>query len=143
MQIIEDAIGKRNLAYYNTTNDEPAAAYETIHSILCREYGIFNLVDGGISDKADILQHFLYTNKIDLAIDVIELCFKYILSIKKNLDYYKKSAVIKITPDEAISELNERFKEHGIGYQFEAGQIIRIDSTYAHSEITKPVLTPC
>ena len=42
--------------------------------------------------------------------------------------------------DNAINELNIRFKEHGIGYQFTNGNIIRTDSELIHSEIVKPAL---
>ena len=40
----------------------------------------------------------------------------------------------------AIRELNSRFKEHGVGYCFANGEIIRIDSQYLHSEAVKPAL---
>jgi hypothetical protein len=43
-------------------------------------------------------------------------------------------------PDEAIDELNFRFKNCGIGYCYEGHQIIRIDSTVIHNEITLPVV---
>ncbi len=42
--------------------------------------------------------------------------------------------------DDAIEELNYRFREHGIGYQFSNGQIIRMDSELIHAEIVKPAL---
>jgi len=43
-------------------------------------------------------------------------------------------------PNDAIDELNQRFKECGIGYEFQNGEIIRIDSQFIHSEAVKPVL---
>src|SRR5690606_22438334 len=43
-------------------------------------------------------------------------------------------------PDDAIKELNIRFKEAGVGYQFEQGELIRVDSQFIHSEVVKPVL---
>lgn len=33
-----------------------------------------------------------------------------------------------------------RFKEHGVGYQYMNGMIIRVDSEFVHSEVVKPVL---
>ena len=42
--------------------------------------------------------------------------------------------------DKAIVELNDRFKEHGIGYQFIEGEIIRVDSELLHTEVVKPSL---
>ena len=41
----------------------------------------------------------------------------------------------------AIDELNYWFREYGVGYQYESGQIIRVDSQYPHSEVVKPVLS--
>jgi hypothetical protein len=42
--------------------------------------------------------------------------------------------------DDAISELNRRFKEHGVGYQFVESEIIRVDSELLHAETVKPAL---
>ena len=42
--------------------------------------------------------------------------------------------------DMAIEELNQRFLENDIGYQYQNGHIIRIDSEYTHSEIVLPAL---
>jgi hypothetical protein len=41
---------------------------------------------------------------------------------------------------DAIEEINARFEQHSVGYQFENGQIIRVDSKLTHSEIIKPAL---
>ncbi len=43
--------------------------------------------------------------------------------------------------DQAIEELNHRFREHGIGYSFVNGEIIRMDSQLIHAEVVKPALT--
>ncbi len=43
--------------------------------------------------------------------------------------------------EQLITELNYRFREHNLGYQFEQGNLIRIDSQYIHSEVVKPALT--
>jgi AbiJ N-terminal domain 4 len=42
--------------------------------------------------------------------------------------------------DAAIKELNARFLEHGIGYEYSDGQIIRVDNQLTHAEIVKPAL---
>jgi hypothetical protein len=36
--------------------------------------------------------------------------------------------------------LNGRFREHGVGYQYESGEIIRVDSQLIHAEVVKPAL---
>lgn len=53
---------------------------------------------------------------------------------------YRASTNPAITPQEAFEELNKRFKEHGVGYQFESGEIIRVDSEFLHAEAIKPAL---
>ncbi len=57
-------------------------------------------------------------------------------------DYnYRHTTTRKLDSDDAIEELNTRFKEHGIGYQFESGEVLRVDSEFSHSEIVKPTLS--
>jgi hypothetical protein len=36
--------------------------------------------------------------------------------------------------------LNARFREHGVGFQFADGEIIRVDSELIHAEVVKPAL---
>ncbi|QPH37907.1 STM4504/CBY_0614 family protein [Pedobacter endophyticus] len=142
--IIDDAFGV-DIGRYGNDN-KPEKGFAMIHEIICREYGVFEL---GINDtgyarsgRAQLKNQLLYSPETDKVLDVIEFCFKYITNIiGKGLYRYKETTDIKLTPDDAVDELNIRFKEHGVGYQFESGEIIRVDSTYVHSEITKPVLT--
>lgn len=41
---------------------------------------------------------------------------------------------------DALQEINARFRENGFGYQYENGDIIRMDDKFVHAEIIKPVL---
>jgi hypothetical protein len=41
----------------------------------------------------------------------------------------------------AVAEINGRFEQHAIGYQFENGKIIRNDSKFIHAQIIKPALS--
>lgn len=40
-----------------------------------------------------------------------------------------------------IEELNSRFKEHGVGYQFIDGSLVRIASQFIHAEVIKAALS--
>lgn len=42
--------------------------------------------------------------------------------------------------ESAVNELNQRFRERGVGYQYESGKIIQVDSQYLHAEAVKPAL---
>jgi hypothetical protein len=106
--------------------------------VICREYGRFQLLDQRSSYDEQIFNFFFSTQDTERALDVIELSFRVIDSwVRQNhYDFIE----VKQSPDEAIAELNERFNEHGIGFQYESGDLIRMDSKLIHSEVVKPTL---
>lgn len=140
VHIIRDAVGQKN---YTGHQDKPEEVYKFIHQSLAREYGEFSLGSNHRnSDENQLFDFFLNTKDTEKALDVIELTFRYIDKIiRQDYQSYIYYTNVQTTPDRAIEELNERFKENGIGYSFESNEIIKIDSTYSHSEIIKPVLT--
>lgn len=139
IHIIRDMFGE-DLDGYNLKVQE---TYETIHKALCREYGVFELgqVEYNDRDEQHVLNFLLRTDENDKVIDIIELAFKYADKIIRGNGDYSFRAKPNLKPDEAIIELNDRFKEEGVGYSFDGGEMIRIDSTYIHSEITKPTIS--
>ena len=145
-------------------SDGAAKVYAFIHDTLCREYGIFELVKDAESNYDAVVDFLLQTEEIEKAIDVIELFFQQTnqpdpndrqspinifdvprlneigqKNYQRMLSYYsiEKHRQYK----SAVNELNQRFREHSVGYQYESGQIIRVDSQYLHSEAVKPALT--
>jgi len=134
MYLIKDSFG-----FGESSND----LYEYIYDTLCREYGRIYLVEEVSHNSYNqVLEFLLRTTNVEEALDVIELSFEMILFIKNKFpNYHNQNSDVKIKPDEAISDLNNRFKEHGIGYVFEEDKIIRIDSEYIHSQITKPTIS--
>ena len=108
-------------------------AYNFIYTILCREYGRFDLDDNTNDSNHSVVNFFLQTEETEKAIDVIELAFQ---AIDPNVYGYN----VNISPAEAIDEFNYRFREHRVGYQYESGQIIRVDCEFIHSEAMKPAL---
>ena len=113
------------------------AAYQGIHDALCREYGVFAL--GEEKNFFERVGNFLLKEKdIEKTLDVIEFSFLYIDRVVRNQPNIYLHP--KISPDEAINELNYRFREHGVGYQYKSGKIIKVDSQFIHSEAIKPAL---
>ncbi|MBB6130285.1 STM4504/CBY_0614 family protein [Mucilaginibacter lappiensis] len=137
VHIIRDTIGEN---YDFSTN--PYNPYKSIHETLCREYGLFTLSTGKYreGDEESVLNFLLQTPDIEKAIDTIELFFQFIKNTIDGNNLYKQFFKVKLNPIDAISELNYRFKEHGFGYQFEH-EMIRVDSTYIHSEVVKPTIS--
>ncbi|MEI6746756.1 MAG: hypothetical protein WCL34_12410 [Methylococcaceae bacterium] len=122
--------------------------YQVIHDILCQEYGEFRLSDDRFCsiDESILNEFFLNEKSVEKCLDVIEIAFRLIDRIigdgfkNYNQEYVKDEYKITILPNEAISDLNTRFKEHGIGFQFESSEIICVDSEFIHSEVVKPTL---
>lgn len=136
VHIVQDAFGQDNYGRNNAAN-----AYKFVKQTLCREYGLFELVECPVSDADSIFNFFLHEKSTERALDIVELCFKVINSLIRDDHGYRYNTVRKIEADDAVAELNERLKEHGIGYQFESNEIIRVDSEFLHSEAVKPALT--
>ncbi|HSD57047.1 MAG TPA: hypothetical protein VLB04_02610, partial [Methanotrichaceae archaeon] len=114
-------------------------AFKFIHEALCREYGVFRLDGENVSNFEAVVNFLLKTQEIDKAIDVVELTFKYIDRVVRENQYPYKNC--KLSPDDAIAELNHRFREHGVGYQYESGMMMRVDSQLIHEEIVRPALS--
>lgn len=136
VHIWNDAIGEKK----EYSKDLVADVYKAIRDTLCREYGVFELHRSSRYDN-EVINFFLNEDDVELSLDVVELAFKLIDTHIRTDRTYRDNTNIIQQPDDAIYELNERFKEHALGFQFESGKIIRVDSTYTHSEIVKPLLS--
>lgn len=132
-----DTLGK------NLYEGQAHQAYEFIVETLCREYGVFRLPgskDYGNRNYINELSNFLLQEQdTEKVLDAIELSFRIIDNFTRSWNYLHRNNASEAA-DLAIEELNGRFKEHGIGYQYVQGEIIRIDSELIHSEVVKPAL---
>lgn len=87
----------------------------------------------------ELINFFLHEEDTEKALDVIELSFRVADRLARDYQYRKLNNPSK-SIDDAIAELNARFKEHGIGFQYEEGELIRVDSQMLHAEAVKPAL---
>ncbi|HAI2298951.1 TPA: hypothetical protein HI078_003489 [Escherichia coli] len=134
VHIVRDTIGEDS--DYET---EASNIYKLIHQTLCKEYGVFSLKQYHDSNFQAIFDYFLSENDHEKCLDIIELSFKLINGYIKSNEW-KFRGTTKQKPDDAIEELNIRFKEAGLGYQFESGELVKVDSQFIHSDVVKPTL---
>jgi hypothetical protein len=87
----------------------------------------------------ELVNHILNEKDPEKVLDSIELSFWSIDKFTRSFNYLMRENASQWA-DKAIEELNARFQEHGIGFQYIAGKIIRIDSELIHSEVVKPAL---
>lgn len=134
-------LGPRRDGRYVNDDDLYRVSWDFVVTGLAREYGITHLAAG--YQPSEVAFNFLVneSKSVEEQLDIIELTFRAIDTFyRKNLWKYERDGSCQ-RPDEAIEELNHRFLEHGVGYRFESGRILRIDSTYTHAEAVKPALT--
>lgn len=135
VHIWDDAFG--NYTY----NLNPYELYDKIYNSLCREYGLFKLVEyESHNSSKDLTEFLLATDDTEKVLDCIELSFQSIEEVFRDPNYILKFTKPDLNPDQAIEELNQRFLEHGVGYQYEAGYIVRMDSKIIHTDVVKPAL---
>jgi AbiJ N-terminal domain 4 len=126
--------------FANTERHRPPRAFQQIVDILRREAGVFKLSDETVFPQdeeqayPELCRYFLAEKQIDADLDVVELTCKYIENV------VAKGQEMGETAQNAIIEVNTRFDEHGIGYQYADGTIICRTSEYIHNEAVKPVL---
>lgn len=141
-QIWRDALGRyyRSSGYSSGPDSPVCELWELIHNSIAKEKGLWGLGEP-TRDPAQRCIQYLMKADTDGALDIIELSFRVIDRGTRN--FYRQDlelAGITQGADDAILELNHRLREHGVGYQYVDGQIVRIDSQFLHAEAVKPAL---
>lgn len=126
--------------------------WRTIADVLRREYCVLRLTgrDTDGSEETEVYGFFIHAD-VERALDVVEVVFGTIranipklhmmyIQARDGIRSEDGTHRIRQAPEHAIEELNARFREHGIGYRLEEGQILRVDSEFVHAEMVKPVL---
>lgn len=139
VHIWDETIGKdHNIydTYSSPTQKHSRAVLEQAHRILIKELGVFKLPSNDEDEYnffTKIAKYFLNEKDTDMSLSVIEIMMR-----ATDLLYTANRKKSKL--GDVKDELNQRFREHGVGYQYENGEIIRVDSEFIHTEAVKPAL---
>jgi hypothetical protein len=137
LNLIRDALGTTN----SYSDYDASPLYELIATSLAHEHGRVALANSHAGYPENVHACVLKESDISVWLDCVELAFRVIKNTRANWSKHdRRMADIKITADEAIEELNERFKRAGFGYRFENGMILRIDNELMHQETTVAAL---
>ncbi len=142
IHIWRDAIGPfyEYSRYDLSETTENNEGWKMIHDIVAREHGKFAL-SARYNLNQSCEEYLLSNSSTDAALDIVELSFRYIDHVVRQMhDHERQSRGIKVSANEAIEELNLRFMRASVGYRFESGQIVRVDSELLHSEVVRPAL---
>jgi hypothetical protein len=113
--------------------------WDQIHDEFAREKGLGALgrTRNGLKNCIEFLES---AQNIDDLLDIVDFTFQYVQLLGQFSDYDRKRVGIVQSAEDAIEELNFRFRDAGVGYQFEGGELIRVDSQFLHAEVVKPAL---
>jgi hypothetical protein len=142
IHILGDALTPwRDSDYCDPLEHAPNVWWKQLFDALTREKGVFALSTKRGNPFEQCMHYILEAETTDV-LDLIELAFRFIERYVRTLDRYeRKRWDLDASPDDAVAELNARFREHGIGYEFSGGEIVRVDSKYIHAEAVRPALT--
>jgi HEPN domain-containing protein len=140
-QILGDAIG----CYYTpgiysmSTPDNNNAGWDMVKKILCREFGLHELAPA--EDNREQVLTYLGQANIREFLDSLEVCCRYIDKVVGQLDeHYLETRSITQKPKDALEEINHRLRQSSLGFQYESGNLLRVDSQFLHEEVVKPAI---
>jgi hypothetical protein len=92
--------------------------------------------DDSLSYFMELANFLLLEKSTEKFLYAVEFSFKIVDQVARKDSYLARPNAFQIA-DNAVEELNARFREHGVGFQFVHGQIIRIDSKLIHGHSLK------
>jgi hypothetical protein len=107
--------------------------------MLRKEKGVYRLTAFSHDERHELYDWFLKEDSVDLCLDAVEVACQ-VIDVVVRQNHYQFSGFVTSEPDEALEEVNGRFQEAGIGYQYAGGHIVRIDSQLVHAEVVKPLI---
>lgn len=128
---------------FHADNDLLKKIRKLINETICEEEGLKNLDIELYTIRNLSVQVENYFEKLKVTekiLDVIEITFYYIGVMEKILIERHNYHNIYYTKTKAIEDLNTRFKENGVGYEYTNDQIIRVDNKLLHKEIIQNTL---
>ncbi|UKJ74440.1 STM4504/CBY_0614 family protein [Azospirillum brasilense] len=139
IHILKDAL----TSYYGFTfnREQTDEAWSLINDTLKREKGVLALTRKVTTSPSEHVTEYILNGETDDFLDAVDLSFKVVhFYLPQINEYEKKRLGIKIDEVEAVKELNARFREHGIGYEFVNGQLIQISNRLLHVETVLPAI---
>ena len=114
------------------------AFYARVQQALCQEYGMQGLTRNARSAEEDVWEFFLQQTEVEKCLDVIEVVFACLVQAVRGDPYTHGGFGPELW--QATDEINARFQQHAIGYEFSEGHFIRIDSGFLHKEAVAPAM---
>lgn len=140
-------IWKNGLAidsYTIVRSNVPYQSFNFIKEIMCKEHGLLSLSEHSYKNDvgAECVDFLRYESDPLKVLDIIEISLYVMKILSENKSTYELESIgITQTYDEVIEDLNDRFKENGVGYTYLGNKIVRRDSEFLHENAVKPAIS--
>lgn len=112
--------------------------WKRIYSVLVKERGEFVLENKNQHESYDMqcISFLFDESDFEQVMSLVEIAFSFI-----DTDLRKEVGIDSQRINGAIADLNQRFQEHAVGYQYQGGKIVRMDSQYLHAETVEAAVS--
>ena len=134
--ILVGAFGYWHYDFEGSPDRAPNSAWNHISHVLEREVREFPRSYEG-DPQTRCLDFLEKSRDVDNWLTLVEVACQVFDHMQKHVSrqlYHEQH------PDDALVEINTRFREHAFGYEYANGEIIRIDDQFVHAEVVKPTL---
>ena len=125
------------LDYYE--NKGTRGAWEALHDNFAREIGVKTLGSYHRSDRANVEDYIDSCTDLEF-LDLLDYAFAMLSDIRRIQPAYDTLGDYLEKINGAFFEMNFRFKQHNLGYEFIDDKLVRKDNEHLHQEVIKPAL---
>lgn len=149
LRALDDArtrIYARTIPSYRVLGTEGTDVFSEACLVLRRELGqgrlvdlrrrVRSMTDTGTRDLCDEFTVFFENCEPEQVLDAVEIVMKLIENAERERLLDDECNVSTV-----VAEINRRFLEHSVGYQYQSGQFIVATNTILHSESITPALS--
>jgi len=111
---------------------DDSRSWEQMYNMFTDELGTWKLIDRTLRVDVECVA-YPCQKSVTETLDAIDFFFGYVMT--KTIHYGTH-----YSPKDAIDDLNARFKDHELGYQFLGDGLVRLDSEYLYIEAAEPAV---
>jgi hypothetical protein len=119
----------------------PESVWREINRVIAVEAGIATLAQGDMPNRQKLTAYLTSaTTSTDAKLDAIELAVRALAESALRWRNVGEGPRGRLPFQAAIDQINTRFFQHDLGYQFIEGRLTRVDAQLLHAEVVLPAL---
>lgn len=116
-----------------------SGAWEALHDDFAREIGVKTLGSFHYTERSNVETYIGKCSDVEF-LDLLDFSFAMLSTIRKIRVPYVSDEDQQEQITGAFVEMNFRFKQHMLGYEFVKDKLVRKDNEFLHKETIKPAL---